>query len=142
MNFSESLSMTSTAARSGGKVLVVDDEQGGLELIMDCLEKYSLTLTRSGEEALHLIDDQAPDVVLVDLMMPGMGGLELIRRLRQHAGARLLTIIVITGWGEPDLRKAAIRAGANEVLSKPFNVFELECHVHSAVQLKRLMDDL
>ena len=130
--------------RHSGKVLIVDDEQETLDFIRECLpsDKYVFLCARSGEEALDLIKKTAPDVVLTDLRMPGMGGIELIRRIRQDGVGKLLTIIVITGADDPSSSSEVDKAGANIILPKPFNVINLQLAVRSALELKQLIDGL
>jgi putative two-component system response regulator len=126
------------------KVLAVDDERQNLDLIRECLspEGYDLRTAFSGEEALELLERDPPDVILADLMLPGINGVELIHRIRQHESGRLLTVIMMTASRDPAFLHEAFSAGANEMLSKPFDLMELRIRVRSALTQKRMIDHL
>jgi putative two-component system response regulator len=126
------------------KVLAVDDEPQNLELIRECLgaEGYDLQTVGTGEAALEILERDPPDVVLADLMLPGISGVELIHRIRQHEAGRLLNVIVMTASRDHGLLLEAFSAGANEMLAKPFDVMELRVRVRTALAQKRLLDHL
>lgn len=106
------------------RVLVVDDEQDNLELITWYLktEPYELTLVDCGEEALHRLDEspQGYDCVLLDRMMPGMDGIEVLKRIKADARTRLLPVIMQTGAAEPEQIAEGLRLGAYYYLAKPY----------------------
>jgi len=130
--------------RRSWKVLAVDDEPQNLELIRECLgtEGYQIRTVGTAEEALEILAADPPDVVLADLMLPGMSGVELVHRIRQHEDGRLLNIIIMTASRDHGLLIEAFSAGANEMLAKPFDVMELRVRVRSALSQKRLLDHL
>jgi putative two-component system response regulator len=127
-----------------GKILAVDDDQRMLDTIGEFLgqEGHTLTFARSGEEALEKLNGGWPDVILADLKMPGIGGIELIKRIRQRPEGKLTNIIVISGNLKGQELLEVLRAGANETIDKPFRVTELKIRVHNALQNKRLIDEL
>ncbi len=126
------------------KVLAVDDEPQNLELIRECLgsEGYHLRTVGTAEEALEVLETDPPDVVLADLMLPGMSGVDLVHRIRQHEEGRLLNVIVMTASRDQNLLLEAFSSGANEMLAKPFDVMELRVRVRNALAQKRLLDHL
>ena len=103
------------------RVLIVDDERD----ICDCLEQffrmkgYSVASAFSGEEALARLDQEAADVILLDILLPGLSGLEVLKRV--HARDPDTRIIVITGLDQTGLRAQAYRYGASAYLTKPLN---------------------
>lgn len=127
-----------------GRVLVVDDEERNRELLRDALgdRGYVVTEAASGADALEAATASPPDVVLLDVSMPGMDGLEVCRRLRQHEATAAIPVIIVTAHGERRDRLAGIEAGANDYLTKPVDIADLALRVRNAVALKRLHDDV
>lgn len=105
-------------------MLVVEDEAHLARLLEELLAPLEVRVTcvRSGPEALeHIRGDPAPRVVLLDVMLPGMDGLEVLRAAREERGDAELPVIVLTGRGEPDLRERAFDLGATDLFTKPFS---------------------
>jgi putative two-component system response regulator len=126
------------------KVLAVDGEPQNLDLIRQGVgqEGCIVRTASSGEAAIEILDADPPDVILADLMLPGLSGVELLHRIRQHPAGRLLTVIVMTASRDTSLLHEALAAGANEMLAKPFDLTELQIRVRSALAQKRLLDHL
>ena len=102
--------------------LVVDDDARSRELLQQLLrlDGYEVRAVDGGQAALALLEDEVPDVAVIDLRMPGMDGLELCRKIRGLArSGRDLPVVVLTGMDDEDARQAAFDAGANDVLAKP-----------------------
>jgi CheY-like chemotaxis protein len=102
--------------------LVVDDDARSRELLQQLLrlDGYEVRAVDGGHAALALLEDEVPDVAVIDLRMPGMDGLELCRKIRGLAPlSRRLPLVVLTGMDDEDTRQAALDAGADEVLAKP-----------------------
>ncbi|MBA3886788.1 MAG: response regulator [Acidobacteria bacterium] len=97
---------------------------------------------RDGTEALRLAATELPDVVLLDVMMPGMTGTEVCARLKQASATCLTPVVLISGSGDRHNRLAGRTAGADDFLNKPVDVEELQARVSSAIRLKRLTDEL
>src|SRR6476661_9971695 len=107
------------------RVLVVDDEEN-LRLVLRTLLKrqgYEVETAESGEQALSLVDTFGPDVILTDVRMPKMGGLDLLATLR--AKGNEATVIVMSAYGNVDLALEAMKAGAYDYVSKPFKPDEV-----------------
>jgi adenylate cyclase len=130
----------STAA----KVLVVDDTPNNVKLLGDVLAArgYAVTTAASGEEALAKIASEPPDLVLLDVMMPGLSGYDVCRRIRAEAGTALLPVVLVTALDPDQERVKGIEAGADDFLSKPINQGELFARVRSLLRIKSLQDEV
>jgi len=124
-------------------VLVVDDTPQNVRLLEAVLTPhgYRVLAAGSGADALEVISAAPPDLVLLDVVMPGMDGYEVCRRLREDAATRLLPVVMITASGEQQ-KVEAIEAGADDFVPKPFNQAELLARVRSLVRIKRYQDEL
>ncbi len=129
---------------SHATILVVDDEALQRALLTDVLESegYAVTAVESARAALEVLASTRPDLLLVDVMMPGMDGIELCRRLKGGEGTRLIPLVLVTALRASQDRVRGIEAGADDFLSKPVEVAELTARVRSLVRLKRYTDQL
>ncbi len=126
------------------RILVVDDEPTNRELLRDTLEVrgYAVEEAGSGAEALARIAAAPPDVVLLDVSMPGLDGLEVCRRLKANPQTAPLPVIMVTAHADRLVRLAGIGAGANDYLTKPVDLQDLGLRVRNAVSAKRLADEV
>lgn len=117
-------------------LLVVDDDPGVLDVLEGLLAAgdRTIVLASSGEEALASAEALTPDLVLLDVAMPGMDGLEVCRRLRAHPRLAEVPVIMVTGEA---VRLRALEAGADDFVGKPFDPVELEARVRSVTRLNR-----
>jgi putative two-component system response regulator len=125
-------------------VLVVDDDTqvaGYLERLLT-REGHVVTLARDGTSALELVNAHPPDVILLDVMMPGIDGLDVCRRLKREPATRLTPVVLMTALSAREDRLKGLEAGAEEFLSKPLDTQELLTRVKSLVRVKRYTDDL
>ncbi|MBI2925616.1 MAG: response regulator [Verrucomicrobia bacterium] len=136
--------LTEWSGASGGRVLVVDDEAMNRALLQDALEErgYQVTCAGSGDETLRLVGEQPPDVILLDLVMPGLDGFEVCRRLKENPKTAPIPILIVTALTERRERLLGIEAGANDFLSKPIDVPDVLVRVRNAIHTKRLFDQL
>jgi putative two-component system response regulator len=127
-----------------GLVLIVDDLVANREVIARflVLDGYELAFASDGQEALDAVARMPPDLILMDVTMPGVDGFEACRTLKQQAATRLVPVVLITALHDADNRMRAIDAGADDFLSKPFNGLELRARVRSLIRLKRYTDEL
>ena len=117
-------------------VLVVEDEDAIRELLGHTLreEGYQVTAVASGEEAMASVLRSPPALVLLDIMLPGLDGVQVCRRLRQTAGASAMAIVMLTAKGEDDDVVAGLNAGANDYMTKPFRRKVLLARVRAALR--------
>lgn len=129
---------------SAGKVIVVDDYAPNANGMRDLLTVagYSVRVAYNGDDALRLVSEDPPDLVLVDVVMPGMSGVELCRELKARGGTRLTPVILVTGSNDRSHRMEGLEAGADDFLAKPVDVQELRTRVRSLLRVKQLTDEL
>ena len=140
---SQGASLESRGATTG-QVLVVDDNAASCSALAALLAEDGHKVLRAGDahSALDLIRRELPDVVLTDVQMPGVDGLELCRRVKSDAHTRLIPVILVTGFNDREVRIEGIRAGADDFLTKPVGSVELQARVRSLIKLRRFTDDL
>jgi len=125
-------------------VLVVDDNQENLELLQAYLEDLDCRTVpaRDGLQALEIIADSAPDLVLLDVMMPKMSGFEVCKRLKNDPKTSDIPIIMVTALNEFGDIEHGIDSGTDDFISKPVNKLELLARVKTMLKLKHLSDKL
>jgi CheY-like chemotaxis protein len=119
-------------------ILVVDDDEFNCKLLMKQLavEGYAVRIATSGEEALAAVKEQLPDLILLDVMMPGIDGFEVARRLKADSLTRCIPIVMVTALEDHESRLKGFEAGAEEFLSKPVCRAELQMRVKSLLKVK------
>ena len=124
-------------------ILVVDDLPQNVRLLEAVLSPKGFRVAKasSGEEALDVLSQEHPDLVLLDILMPGMDGYEVCRRIRQDPGTAFLPVIMMTASGE-EQKLRAIESGADDFVNKPFDQAELLARVRSLVRVKRYHDTI
>ena len=124
------------------QVLIVDDERANTQVLEAMLapEGYRLTTAASGEEALTLIKNDPPDLILLDIMMPGMSGYQLAARIKGPVGTRNIPIIMVTALDDQEARILGLGAGAEDFLTKPVDRAELCVRVRNLLRLKTYGD--
>ena len=123
-------------------ILVVDDQPQNIELLEAYLvpQGYEIVKAANGEEALEKLSGNQIDLILLDVMMPGMDGFEVTRRVRQDNTHRLLPIILVTALRETEDRVKGIEAGCDDFISKPVDKIELLARVRSLLKVKAYND--
>ena len=118
------------------KILIVDDEKDIVELISYNLEKegFSIAKAYDGEAALHIIKTQKPDLVVLDLMLPKMNGLDVCRNVRRNPETAGLPIIMLTAKSDEIDKVTGLEVGADDYVTKPFSVKELTARVRSILR--------
>jgi adenylate cyclase len=124
------------------KILVVDDTPQNVKLLADLLtvKGYAVVTAASGEEALARVEVERPDLVLLDVVMPGMSGYEVCKRIRTDAPNGILPIVMVTALDPSGERIKGLEAGADDFLTKPINLPELLARVRSLLRIKQLYD--
>jgi putative two-component system response regulator len=130
--------------RSTGTVLVVDDYEPNLSALRLMLQNvgYSVTTASNGREALERVSRDRPDLVLMDVVMPELSGVEVCAVVKGDADTCLTPVVLVSGTQERAARIDGLAAGADDFLSKPVDAEELYARVRSLIRLKRLTDDL
>ena len=126
------------------RVLVVDDILSNVKLLEAKLtaEYFEVVSAFNGLECLAKIDETAPDIVLLDVMMPGMDGFEVCRRIKQNPKTAHIPVVMVTALDQPSDRVAGLEAGADDFLTKPVDDAALFARVRSLVRLKMMTDEL
>jgi adenylate cyclase len=124
-------------------ILVVDDTPQNIKLLDALLTPrgYEVIPATSGEEALTRVAARQPDLVLLDIVMPGMDGYEVCRRLRGDQATEMLPVVMITASGEQE-KVAALEAGADDFITKPLDQAELLARIRSLVRIKQYHDKI
>ena len=125
-------------------VLVVDDDDGARRLFERLLTRqgYIVETAPDGPSALAAVLDSPPDVVLLDVMLPEVSGVEICRQLKRESATRLTPVILVTGMNDGGRRVEGLEAGADDFLGKPVDPNELLARVGAVTRLKRYTDDL
>jgi two-component system phosphate regulon response regulator PhoB len=120
-------------------VLVVEDEDSLATLLQYNLQKegYDVALAGDGEEALLLVDERLPDLIVLDWMLPKVSGIEVCRRLRQRNETRNVPIIMLTARGEESDRVRGLDTGADDYVVKPFSMTELTARIRAVLRRLR-----
>lgn len=130
--------------KDAATILVVDDTPANVKLLVDLLASrgYQAVAAASGEQALALIAESPPDLVLLDIMMPGLSGYDVCRRIRAEPGTALLPVVLCTSLDPKQERINGIEAGADDFLPKPIQQQELFARVKSLLRIKSLQDQV
>ena len=132
-----------TAARTA-TVLVVDDDESNRDVLGRVLQSrgYAVVLARSGPEALQIVDSQPIDLVLLDIMMPDVSGLDVLRSLREHHARTALPVIMATAKDQPQDVVEALKMGANDYVTKPLDFAVVMARTEAQLSLKRAMGEI
>lgn len=128
----------------GARLLIVDDDPASRRLLEVRLRALNceVMMAGDGEEALRVVGEFRPDVILLDYMMPKMSGIEVVRRLREDESTKIIPVILITSRDTLEDKITGLDAGADDYVVKPFETFELMARVRSMLRIKRMHDAL
>jgi DNA-binding response OmpR family regulator len=126
------------------KILVIDDTPANVKLLADLLtvKGYEVFTAANGEDGLKRLASERPDLVLLDVMMPGMNGYDVCRAIRADAANGILPVVMVTSLDPAQERIKGLDAGADDFLTKPINQPELLARVRSLLRIKDLYDQL
>ena len=121
------------------RVLVVEDEPAQLEILAYNLESYGFMVSRArdGEEALLLIREDVPDVIVMDWMMPHLSGIEVCRRLKSNPETRSIPVIILSARSEDEDKVRGLEIGADDYVVKPYSVVELMARIRTQLRRSR-----
>ncbi len=122
---------------SGATILLVDDNQQNLELMQAYLEDLPCTLKTAvdGVEAIEMIEQSPPDLVVLDVMMPRMSGFEVCQKIKSQPATREIVVIMVTALHEVGDYERAVECGTNDFITKPVNKVELLTRIRSLLEL-------
>ncbi len=125
-------------------ILVIDDEPDNFDVIETLLNQqdYELHYAANGQEAIDSLDIYQPDLILLDVMMPGIDGIEVCRQIKAMSKWQATPIIMVTALDSKSDLARCLNAGADDFISKPINALELRARVHSMLRIKQQYDDL
>ncbi len=125
------------------RIVVIEDEPDILEVIRHNLtrEGFRVSSAADGEDGYQMVVDQLPDLVLLDLMLPGMDGLEVCRRLKEDAGTRSVPVVMVTAKGEESDVVLGLGLGADDYVPKPFSPRELLARVRAVLRRTARQDE-
>ena len=126
------------------RILVVEDAANDIRLLGTLLSEqgYGVSVARSGEEALEQLDREVPNLLLLDVILPGMSGYELCQQVRAMAATRHVPVLMITALQPDEDRQRGLDAGADDFLVKPINRVELLARVRTLLRLDALHREL
>ena len=123
------------------RVLVVDDVKANVDVLVEALRgDYKVSVALDGESALRVVEKSAPDLVLLDIVMPGIDGYEVCRRLRAAAATRELPVMFLSSLEDVKDKARGFELGANDYLTKPFEMLEVKARVRSLLKAKAYAD--
>ncbi len=126
------------------RILIVDDEPINIKLLLEIVkQEYEVSVATDGREALRLaMSEQAPDLILLDIMMPEIDGYEVCRRLKANPGTHNIPVIFITAKNETQDETLGFKLGAADYITKPFSSMVVQSRVHTQMEMKRHRDHL
>ncbi len=123
------------------RVLIVDDVKANVDVLVEALkDEYKLSVALNGENALRNVQKSPPDIVLLDIVMPGIDGYEVCRRLRESETTRELPIMFLSSLEDVKDKTRGFELGANDYLTKPFEILEVKARVQSLLKAKAYAD--
>lgn len=129
---------------AGAKILLIEDDPQAVGILEPILisKGFSVAVARDGVEGLEKVKMVSPDILLVDIHMPRMDGLEVCRQIKNNLGTRIIPVIMLTASSELEKKLEALEAGADDFVNKPYNSLELVTRIKSLLRVKYLNEQL
>jgi DNA-binding response OmpR family regulator len=126
------------------KIVIADDNVQNVELLEAHLSEIDCEIRTAydGEETLRVVEEFAPDLLLLDVMMPKLSGFEVCRKLRAHPATQEILILMVTALNEVSDFERGVQAGTDDFLTKPVNKVELLCRIRSLLRVRHLRNQL
>lgn len=119
------------------KVLIVDDTEANIDILVEALsDDYDVSVAMDGETALENLEIEVPDIILLDIMMPGMDGYEVCSRIKANKAMAEIPIIFLTAMTDINSKSKGFELGAVDYISKPFEIIEVRARVNTHLSLK------
>ena len=119
-------------------VLIVDDTEANVDILVDALgDEYDVAVAIDGESALEIVADDKPDLILLDIMMPGMSGFEVCEKLKADDGTRDIPVMFLTGKTDTADKVKAMAMGAVDFITKPINIPDIQKRVKNFLMQKQ-----
>lgn len=136
------LSLMSNEQRNS-RILIADDNQQNCELLEAYLAggEHDIVFAYDGRQTLDRVAEQAPDLILLDIMMPKLSGYEVCQQLKSSEATRDIPVLMVTALNEPGDIEKAVAAGCDDFLTKPVNKLELKTRVRSLLRVRHLMNE-
>lgn len=120
-------------------VLVVDDTEANVDILVDALaDGYDISVAMDGESALEIVADERPDLILLDIMMPGMNGFEVCERLKAKESTRDIPVMFLSGKTDAAYKEKAMVLGAVDYITKPIDVPDVQKRVYNFLTQRQL----
>ncbi len=133
--------MTLSSSPDHARVLLVDDEPGNIRMLNELLaNQYEIFIAKDGETALNVASNELPDLILLDVTMPGVDGYEVLRRLKKNDRTAAIPVIFVTGMSSIADEKLGLELGAVDYITKPISPPILDIRVRNHIELKRQRD--
>lgn len=127
-------------ARSGATILIVDDSPLDIDLLLGLLDDYELVVAMDGPSALGILDRESPDLILLDIALPGVDGFEVCARIKTNRAWADIPVLFMTAYNEEGNIARAFAAGGNDYVAKPFRPKELFARIGVQLQYRRVLD--
>jgi DNA-binding response OmpR family regulator len=128
------------------KLLIVDDNPDNIEILKYKLrqvdDSYSIIESNAGLDALEKVKNEKPDIILLDIMMPGMDGFEVAKRIKSNFPDDFIPIIMVTAREDVDSKIRGLASGGDDYLTKPFEITELQARIKSLMRIRELQDKI
>jgi DNA-binding response OmpR family regulator len=128
------------------KLLIVDDNPDNIEILKYKLrqvdDSYSIIESNAGLDALEKVKNEKPDIILLDIMMPGMDGFEVAKRIKSSFPDDFIPIIMVTAREDVDSKIRGLASGGDDYLTKPFEITELQARIKSLMRIRELQDKI
>ena len=130
------------AVKNKQRILLVDDEAANRNLLKVFLGSlgYETMDAKNGKLALELLDEKKPDLIILDLNMPVMDGFEVLKKVKKDIRTKMIPVVVVTAFGDEENHLRALELGADDFLTKPYNIYFLRARLNSLLSIKKLYD--